>query len=50
MHVQLWVIEVDIGNHTSEKSFGLVHASFESFDILRGGVTAAIRGLVIGAI
>jgi hypothetical protein len=43
----LRVVEVDIRENSSEESFGLGEAIFESLDVLRGRVATTVGGLVI---
>lgn len=50
VHIQFGVVQVDIGEDRSKEGLRLVQAGFESFDILRGRVPTAVRGLIVGAL
>jgi hypothetical protein len=48
MHIELGVIEIKIGKNDMQEGLGLVQPVLQRFDILRCGVAASIRGLIVG--
>ena len=50
MRIELGVIKVHIRQNDSEKGFRLLQARLERLDILRGGIAATVRRLIISAV
>jgi hypothetical protein len=48
MHIKLGVIEIEVGKNNMQEGLGLVQPVLERFNILRCGVAASIRGLIVG--
>jgi hypothetical protein len=48
VHIELRVIKIEVRENDVEEHFGLVQTIFQRFNILRCGVAASIRGLIVG--
>lgn len=49
MGIKLGIVQVNAGEDSSQKSFGLVQSLLQCFNVLGGGVSPAIGRLIISA-